>query len=131
MKLDRAVKLERKLADRLRDCYSSAAVFGQSHEWVMKEKNRLVTGTEMYQRGPRWLKSYLHGYDAALFNAMYSCQIDGGKPPLMSVIYGPDGRMFAEGDDSWLREDTAYKMAMTNQHIWRKRWMEKGEVRTW
>jgi hypothetical protein len=79
---------------------------------------------------PAWYKGKVAGISEVLFNQLYDC-LWGNLPPLMVVSTGPDGRMFAEMDYSWLKEDHEYSDNMKCHYIWRRPYVDKGEVKYW
>ena len=130
MLLDRAVKLQRELKSRVKDCYRESIHFGRTHEKHLERIKTLVWESEEYKRSPRWLKLYLHGVSETCFDMLYETPLDTGESPLVSIIIGPDCKHFGPKDDSWLAESPEYKSAMKTIHAWRRYW-NKGELRAW
>ena len=126
MRLNRSVKLERELKDRVKSTYRETVHFGRTHEEHLQRMRQYVWESQEYKLAPRWLKTYLHGVDQTCFDMLYETPLDyhNGEPqtPLTCIQIGSDGRIF--DNDSWLTESSEYKSTMKCQHVWRRQWSE-------
>jgi len=128
--------LDRTLADkaqciaRVSEIYRTAACSGSTHQTVLDELGKMRTRKE-YTRLPTWAKQVVSQHGYTLFDSLYTQTLDGRKPCLMSVIIGVDGVVYPEGNDKWLERDTAYKMTMRTEHVWREKWNQTGVLKPW
>lgn len=125
-----------RVASRIKDNFSTSVIFRSTFEQWMARNTEIHKSAD-YKRLSGYYKGKISGIGDALWSSLYGW-IGDNPPLLMSVLYGPDGRMFVTDggpnvikDDSWLAEDAAYKNSMTCRHIWRKPYMEHREVKMW
>lgn len=128
-KLDRVIHDKATCIAWVSEIYRNAAHFGSTHQTVLDSLAKMREHKE-YKRLPGWARQVVSQHNFTLFDSLYDNTLDGRKPCLMSVLIGPDGAHYAEGNDAWLAQTTEYKQAMRTEYYWRVYW-ELGLRRCW
>lgn len=118
-----------RVAGRMRACYVDAEAFSGTFEQFLADQ-KAVYESDDYKKLTSYYQGKIAGISDTWWGLLYGC-LGQNKPLLMHVLIGRDGRIFVEGNDSWLQESTEYKSTMTSRHIWRRPHAEKGILRFW
>lgn len=111
------------LITRMRDIYSESKCYGSTHESNLERMKECIWNSKEYKALTMRQRSYLSGYDHALFHAVYN--------DIYWILLGPDGKMFAPKDDSWLNiYSDVEKTKMSGMHVWANHW-DAGKLRIW
>lgn len=119
MKTNKALELQQTFARRIAEVYRETVHFGRSHLEHIERMKQIVWDPSESAKVPYWLRSYLRGYDHALWNSLSAPGWNGTPSALESVSIGPDGRVFTRFSDAWHVESTEYKLTMRAEIRWR------------
>ena len=71
MKIDTALNHRDKFTTGLVDLFSSAKIYGSTHDHMLDERQRLLHDDPKWKRVPEWVRSYVRGYEHCMFDDMY------------------------------------------------------------
>jgi len=115
-----------RIAERIKSIYREAIHFQWSNERIIQALKE-TRSTEAYRKLPLYRKEYLRGMSDLLHHQLYESTLTS-KSELEWILPGVDGKLYREGDDSWLRELTdKQKSELQGFHAWR-RGMDAGQV---
>lgn len=92
MHLDTALNHQRRSISAVIDCFSCSRSFKSTHGWHMQRMNERVWD-RLPKNTPQHVRSYVHGYAVALWDALYRYDLE-------FCYLGTDGVLYSTHKDS-------------------------------
>lgn len=73
--VDRALRIQAKLKNRVSELYSLARSFHLTHDELLERRKAILESTE-WQKAPYWATSYVRGYEECLRDTLYRHELE-------------------------------------------------------